>query len=128
MRREPALRAGGRSSELSLSHLGDATSVNLALAAWMEPGRTHERPPFPVTLAGTEYWFEASATRHDDLVVLSYTDRTREQMQVREAAAVDHRFRELLETLDVTPSTGVDAILPVQWTNRAYGGSGAHPM
>ena len=30
---------------------------------------------------------------------------------------------DLLETLDVTPSTGVDAILPVQWTNRVHGGS-----
>ena len=30
---------------------------------------------------------------------------------------------DLLETLDVTPAAGVDAILPVQWTNRVYGGS-----
>ena len=30
---------------------------------------------------------------------------------------------DLLETLDVTPAAAVDAILPVQWTNRVYGGS-----
>lgn len=30
---------------------------------------------------------------------------------------------DLLETLDIAPHVGVDAILPVQWTNRVYGGS-----
>lgn len=109
MEREPTLRPRVLASELTLGHLGDAPSASLVMAAWSEPGRTHERPPFPITLAGTEYWFEASATRHDDLVVLSYTDRTREQRQVREAETFDHRFRELLETLDA----GVVLLRPI---------------
>ena len=109
MEREPTLRPGVLASELTLGHLGDAPSASLVMAAWNEPDRTHERPPFPVTLAGTEYWFEAAATRHDELVVLSYIDRTREQMQVRDAETFDHRFRELLVTLDA----GVVLLRPI---------------
>jgi PAS domain S-box-containing protein len=114
--REPAVRAGALASTLALSHLGDAPSSPLVVEAWQQPGVTHRRAAFPLTLAGVDYWFEAAAVRRGDLVVLTFDDRTEQQLQRREVEESEHRFRELLDGLDA----GVVLLRPV-WNDDIDG-------
>lgn len=105
----PSIRVGGLASDLFTRPLSAIPSTEAALAAWQHPGELQRTPMFSLVIGEVTRWFDVTAVRTNDLILLTFADRSEEETSRQQIAASEQRFRELLESLDA----GVVLLRPI---------------